>query len=408
MTIPNHLCLQLTENDVLSAVRSFPIGSSGGPDGICPQHIIDLLGCADIKPTLITAITTLVNHLLQGHCPTEVVPFLCGGSLTALTKKTGGIRPIAVGYYWRRLAAKCVNIFASAKLLNYFNPIQLGVGVRGGCEAAAVHPCRRYVASMQGYVIVKLDFTNAFNCIHRDAMLNAVFDKVPEIYSYCKLAYRGTSILKFGNRLISSQEGVHQGDPLGPLIFCLTIHPTLLSLKSEFLEGYMDDIKIGDPIASVASDINVIIDNSSAKGMHLNFANCELISNDVSPTLVPLDQFIHVKPDAATLLGAPLLAGKAFDKALEKKYDEIKRASERLRLITLHDALILLKSSCSSPRLMHIFRSSPCDGHVTLACISDLLSDCLIHIANVSINDLQWSLASLPVKVGGLGLRSPI
>ena len=132
MTVPNDLCLQLTENDVLSAARSFPIGSSGGPDGIRPQHIIDLLGSADIKPTLLTAITVLVNHLLHGHCPTEVVPFLFGGSLTALTKKTGGIRPIAVGYYWRRLAAKCANTYASAKLVDYFNPIQLGVGVRGG------------------------------------------------------------------------------------------------------------------------------------------------------------------------------------------------------------------------------------------------------------------------------------
>ena len=88
--------------------------------------------------------------------------------------------------------------------------------MRGGCEAA-VHACRQYAISMQeSHVIAKLDFTNAFNCIHRDAMLNAMFTKVPEIYSFCNLNYRGTSILKFVKRLISSQEGVQQGDPLGP------------------------------------------------------------------------------------------------------------------------------------------------------------------------------------------------
>ena len=86
VAISNDLYLQLTENDVLSAVRSFPIGS-GGPNGIRPQHIIDLLGSTDIKPTLLTDITALVKHLLQGHCPTEVVLFLFGGSLTAITKK---------------------------------------------------------------------------------------------------------------------------------------------------------------------------------------------------------------------------------------------------------------------------------------------------------------------------------
>ena len=45
---------------------------------------------------------------------------------------------------------------------------------------------------------------------------------------------------------------------------------------------------------------------------------------------------------------------------------------------------------------------------MTLTSISDVLRDCLIHIANVSINDQQWSQATLPVKVGGLELSSPM
>ena len=114
------MCLQFTENDVLSAIRSFPTGSSGGPDGIRPQHIIASRGSADIKPTLLTAITALVNHLLQGHCPTEVVSFLFGDSLTALTKKTGGLRPIVVGYYWRRLAAKMCKYVCFSHIVRLF------------------------------------------------------------------------------------------------------------------------------------------------------------------------------------------------------------------------------------------------------------------------------------------------
>ena len=115
-----------------------------------------------------------------------------------------------------------------------------------------------------------------------------MFAKVPEIYSFYNLAYRGTSILKFGKRLIPSL-GVQQGDPLGPLIFCLTIHPTLLLLKSEFLIGYLDDIMIGGPVASVASEIKVIIDDGIAKGMYLIVTKCEFISSDMPPTNVPLD-----------------------------------------------------------------------------------------------------------------------
>ena len=117
----------------------------------------------------------------------------------------------------------------------------------------------------------------------------------------------------------------------------------------------MDDITIGGSVASVASDIKVIIDDGSAKGMHLNFTKCELISNDMPPTIVPLDQFIHVKQDVAKLLGTSLLTGKALDKALEKKYDEFKRASERLQLNTSHEALVLLKSSSCFLRLRPSF-----------------------------------------------------
>ena len=35
---------------------------------------------------------------------------------------------------------------------------------------------------LDGYVVAKLDFVNAFHILHRDAMLQAVADKVPEIY----------------------------------------------------------------------------------------------------------------------------------------------------------------------------------------------------------------------------------
>ena len=43
------------------AVSSFPIRSSSGPNDIRSQHIIELFGSADIKPTLLMAITAFFN-----------------------------------------------------------------------------------------------------------------------------------------------------------------------------------------------------------------------------------------------------------------------------------------------------------------------------------------------------------
>ena len=108
--------VQASEAEVLQAIQTFPAGSSGGPDGIRPQHILDLVTCQESGLALLTAITALVNSLLRGICNPTVAPILFDGQLMALEKKSGGIRPIAIGYTWRNIAAKCANAHATAVL----------------------------------------------------------------------------------------------------------------------------------------------------------------------------------------------------------------------------------------------------------------------------------------------------
>ena len=99
-----------------------------------------------------------MNLLLEGKCHPDVIPILFGGNLTVSVKKSGGIRSIAVGYTWRRLAAKCADSYAMSRLGDYFAPIQLGVGVSDGCESA-VHATRRFMKSISNEVVIaKSDF----------------------------------------------------------------------------------------------------------------------------------------------------------------------------------------------------------------------------------------------------------
>ena len=107
--------LILIGEDVADAVRSFPAGSSGGPDGLKPIHLSDMMGCQEVKHELIAVVTEFLNLLMDGICPPSIRRIIFGGRLIALNKKGGGIRPIAIGYYWRRLAAKCVNNIISAR-----------------------------------------------------------------------------------------------------------------------------------------------------------------------------------------------------------------------------------------------------------------------------------------------------
>jgi len=116
---------------VRRAVFSFPAGSSGGPGGMRPQHLKDLLSCRDSGSDLLPALTSFTNTVMTGACPTDIIPIFFGGRLLALNKKSVSIRPIAVGLTLRRLASKCANSFGVRRLPSLFDHRQLGVRTPG-------------------------------------------------------------------------------------------------------------------------------------------------------------------------------------------------------------------------------------------------------------------------------------
>ena len=67
-----------------------------------------------------------------------------------------------------------------------------------------------------------------------------------------------------------------------------------------------------------------------------------------------LDDFKQTNKDSATLLRAPLSTGAALTACLSDRYTDLTRAVERLKLISAHDALVLLKNSLSAPKPLHI------------------------------------------------------
>jgi len=73
-----------------------------------------------------------------------------------------------------------------------------------------------------------------------------VHSRIPELDAYCQSVYGQPSLLFFGSYTVSSQEGAQQGDPLGPLLFCNTIHPLLSSLQAQLNLGYLDDVTSRD------------------------------------------------------------------------------------------------------------------------------------------------------------------
>ena len=122
----------VTKGEIAQAIKSFPNGSVGGPDGLRPQHFKDLIatGAGGGCEALLRALVPFIELVLSGNTPVSIHPFFFGANLIALQKKDGGIRPIAVGCALRRLAAKVAGMKVVDQMATLLAPRVMTVGVR--------------------------------------------------------------------------------------------------------------------------------------------------------------------------------------------------------------------------------------------------------------------------------------
>ncbi len=250
-----------------------------------------------------------------------------------------------------------------------------------------------------------MDFRNAFNSIRRDKVLEAVQDLCQDIYPLVHSSYSAPSSLLGGESVISSQEGVQQGDPLGPLLFCLALHRHCMQMCSFLSVMYMDDVSIGGTLEDVQNDLQVIKD-AEILGLSLNPKKCELVCVDhtVRGHLVVALPGVEI---VVSLLGSPLGDIVSIDRAVKEKLEALKVMGSRFQHISAHDALTLLRHSFSIPKLRYLLRTAPCFlsslleeyDHTLRTILSSVINTPLLH------NDRAWLQAVLPVKSGGLGVR---
>lgn len=355
----NHF--KVSKVDVKWAIGAFKKGASGGPDGLRPQHLLDMTGQAlgESAENLVESLVDLLNLIiLPGKVPTKIQPTGYGANLMALKKPDGGVHPIAVGLTLRRLAAKIIMSKLRTFCAEKFRPHQMGVGTPKGCEAS-VHAVQAYVENdaVQDQVLLKIDFRNAFNSVRRDKVLQLVHDNIPEIYSFIYQCYEEDSNLFFGENMINSSEGVQQGDPMGPFLFSLATMDISKNMNSDLNIWYLDDGTITGDVKTVLSDYNKILKALISHGLEVNPSKCELFLinpqseecfNALTSFREVTDGIKLVEKKDLTLLGAPIFP-EAIDDVLEAKLENLKLMSQRLKQIDNHQALFLLRNCFGMP-----------------------------------------------------------
>ena len=404
-----------------TSLRTMSSGTSGGLDGIRPLHLQQLTsqGTSEAGHHLLTSLTRLLNVIIRGKVPDFARNAIFGASLCALRKKDGGVRPIAVGSAYRRLAGRILAHQAASRLSPELSPIQLGVGVPHGCEAA-VHAVREYITGLSesrdtSLVLVKVDIKNAFNSLRRDVLLRRVRERCPELLPIVSHSYSAPTPLSFGDTVITSARGVQQGDPIGPLAFALAIDPIVRAVNSPLNIWYLDDGCLGGSAERVAQDLSRLREGFRVVGLELNPEKCEVacLGPPHSPgSRAAADAIAEVMPGIAVispvelnLLGSPL-HDHGLGLAARGAADMIALLCDRLKSLDAHLAFFFLTHYVSVPRLTYLLRSCPMfkEGEI-LNSIDEIVRMTLTKAVNVDVTGEAWTQAALPTRLGGLGIR---
>ena len=401
-------------------LRSFPKLTGAGPSGLRIQHLLDAVE-VPLQTPILHSLKAVVNILSSGRAPALISPFLAGGNLTAFVKSkdscASDIRPIAVGETLRHLTAKCLCAVVKAKAAEFFQPHQFGISCFMGAEKIAhgLRACVNRQWKDEGFSVLKLDMRNAFNVVSRQAFLSECSLHFPELYPWVLWCYGQHPILWHPMGTLTSECGVQQGDPLGPLLFCLVLNILVKDICSElncanvsFHSWYLDDGVVAGPSLAVQKVLALIEEKGPPLGLLVNFSKCEVFS----PTDVNLfrGELIRSSSPNIVILGVPIGDLEFCSNYISNKCASAKLLLHKLDKVGAQDAqvaLVLLRLCGSFCKLAHLARATPPSLSIKALELFDIdVRHCFSQCTAVDTSDEAWLQAQLSLSRGGLGLRS--
>ena len=172
-----------------------------------------------------------------------------------------------MGEVLRRLTGKCsLCTLTKHKATEFFQPLQFGVACPSGTEEV-IHGLRTCIEEHWGdddFAVVKMDMRNAFNLVSRQALQDECAIHFPELLPWASWCYGSHPLFWHPLGHLSSQSGVQQGDPLGPLFFSLVLWKITMAIDADddcslallFNAWFLDDGVLAGRKSALCSIIN--------------------------------------------------------------------------------------------------------------------------------------------------------
>lgn len=267
------------------------------------------------------------------------------------------LRPINASTLLAKTALSAVlETPAAVRATEKLAPHQLAIGVSRGVEKL-VHICR--AAHANGWLVGKNDFTNGFNSLSRQKMLDANCALFPESTDVFNLLYGLDSpILLFDEdyevSLLTSSEGPRQGCSAGTHSFALALQPLLADIQARYPEFEIrvltDDIIPLVPPPHHASGWQALYlrygcflrdlrDLSKEHGgLSLNMDKCGLLLPNCAPEPSPevrasFPGLFDFRTDGFRIAGSPIGNAEFVSKFVESKLFECLRKLDAIKQV---------------------------------------------------------------------------
>ena len=374
-------------------------GSAAGPLGWCGNMLSSLVPSEICR----LGIIALLRDIINGSLPSEARELLLASRLVALNKPTTGCRPIAVGELMYRLAAVTAMRKVSAPAAQLLAPHQYGVGVQSGAERILHSVQQELTDTSTRVAMLQVDISNAFNSCDRARLLSQLYalPQLQTIFRFADFAYAQPSTLLLqgcAGQAITSKQGVRQGDPLSPLLFCVYMREVLQQVSETSgvkAYGFFDDIRlVGTPrqlmkaLEQLQTTLPAILSQLNTSKSHFVYFHDHLTPLSEEVRRVLSDSNIEYHHEWAQAVGA--VVGRDDD-AIRRGVASILRESgahdaflRRIQMseLSVQSALLLLRQSMV-PSMHYLLR---CIAPISIDDEARLFDDRVVTAAMDKLN----------------------
>jgi hypothetical protein len=266
----------LTPKHVLKALHKMVRRAAPGPSGWTRELLIQVF--SNLSSDAQREFCAMIMDIMMGNVGEVTRQILMACNLIPITKPEQlSLRPIALGDAVYKLACELFWTYVMNKneVERHFGGVQLGVLAKCGAERMFYRIVQQ---SQLGRTVTAIDCVNAFNTLHREAILRALIRHelfhvlipifIMEYGVPTKLFYRP------GRHFVTSEQGVRQGSVFGPLFFAIALQEVIMELQVEhpsiILRAYLDDIAFSSMALESAEIVKFLRPRMARIGLQMN------------------------------------------------------------------------------------------------------------------------------------------